>query len=434
MRCARAGSRCRRTEVLRNAPVPAARTPEELAGRLVAEASAVQSEIDEIELLIQQAKTEASRHETRRAAAADKLNGATEKLAVVAGGTAKEVAEAANTLVNVARKAALMEAQIDLLEGKRKSVGRLHASILEHANNVRALAGRSGSGDDADGDGKPKIENLSQLVDSGVMPPAVSRLVLAAQEDLRREIARQMHDGPAQSLTNIVLQAQIVDRLLTKDPDKAAPEVESLIGMVQRTLEATKTFIFDVRPMVLDDLGLVPTLRKSTRDRGARAGVKVEFESVGVDRRLPMELESGLFRIIDEALAAHLAAKPETLVLRMDWTDKVEVELTAGKTPLAVEAPDLPPEGAELPPQLAEIVEERRAAHRIAVEEARVAGLARLPERLWREVSGRAETLGIKAELLDEGARLRLEVALPEGAVAGLGSGDTSKAPVAAAK
>ncbi|HEX5239853.1 MAG TPA: histidine kinase, partial [Candidatus Limnocylindrales bacterium] len=244
--------------------------------------------------------------------------------------------------MNVARKAALMEAQIDLLEGKRKSVGRLHQAILEHANNVRALSGSKGSagGDGEDGE-KPGMENLGQLMDSGVMPPAVSRLVLAAQEDLRREIARQMHDGPAQSLTNIVLQAQIVERLLQKDPEQAPPEVEALVGMVQRTLEATKTFIFDVRPMVLDDLGLVPTLRKSTRDRGARAGVKVDFESVGVDRRLPMELESGLFRIIDEALAAHLAAKPETLILRMDWTDKVEVEMTASKIAVAVEAPDL---------------------------------------------------------------------------------------------
>jgi Histidine kinase len=319
-----------------------------------------------------------------------------------------------------------MEAQIDLLEGKRKSVGRLHASILEHAASVRGLSGieapKASPGDSSDGAGKSDVEKLGALLETGAMPPAVSRLVLSTQEDLRREIARQMHDGPAQSLTNIVLQAQIVEHLLAKDPDKAAPEVQALVGMVQRTLEATKTFIFDVRPMVLDDLGLVPTLRKSTRDRGQRAGVKVEFESVGVDRRLPMELESGLFRIIDEALAAHLAAKPETLLLRMDWTDKLEVELTAGKTVQAVEALDLPPEGAELPPALASMVEERRAAHRVAVEEARVAGLARLPERLWREVSGRAETLGIHAELLDEGARLRLVVNLPEGAVAGLGT------------
>ncbi len=322
-----------------------------------------------------------------------------------------------------------MEAQIDLLEGKRKSVGRLHASILEHAQNVRVLAGiqapPKGDADDGSADaasGRTALENLGAMVESGTMPPAVSRLVLSVQEDLRREIARSMHDGPAQSLTNIVLQAQIVDRLLARDPEQAAPEVQALIGMVQRTLEATKTFIFDIRPMVLDDLGLVPTLRKASRERGRRANVKVDFESVGVDRRLPMELESGLFRIIDEALAAHVAGKPESLLLRMDWTDKLEIELTAGRTPPAVEASDLPADGAELPPALAEMVEERRAAHRVAVEEARVAGLARLPERLWREVSGRAETLGIQAELLDEGARLRLIVNLPEGATAGGGN------------
>ena len=90
---------------------------------------------------------------------------------------------------------------------------------------------------------------------SGGVPPAVSRLVLDAQEDLRREIARAMHDGPAQSLTNIVLQAQIVERLVDQDPASASAEVHQLVAMVQQTLEATKTFIFDVRPMVLDDLG-----------------------------------------------------------------------------------------------------------------------------------------------------------------------------------
>ena len=80
-----------------------------------------------------------------------------------------------------------------------------------------------------------------------------------------------MHDGPAQSLTNIVLQAQIVERLLDRDPSQAKAEIGQLVGMVQHTLEATKAFIFDVRPMVLDDLGLVPTLRRVARDRGRRS-------------------------------------------------------------------------------------------------------------------------------------------------------------------
>ena len=408
-------------------------TAEELAARLTAEAAAVESEIEEIDLLVTQAKTEAARHETRRTAAADKLASSAEQLAAAAGAggsaTSKNVADLANQLVNVARKAALMEAQIDLLEGKRKSIARLHELIMTHAAEVSEMAGlaparaASPSGTTPDnggsnGGGARSLDGLGSVADE-TMPPAVRRLVLSAQEDLRREIARQLHDGPAQSLTNIVLQAQIVDRLLSRDPEAAAIEVEGLIAMVQRTLDATKTFIFDIRPMVLDDLGLVPTLRRASRDRGARAKVKVEFESIGVDRRLPMELESGLFRIVDEALAAHIAGKPETLTLKLDWTDKLEVELTAGRTPPAIASAPLPPEGADLPPALAEMVEERRIAQRAAVEEARLAALARLPERLWREVSGRAETLGIQAELLDEGARLRLVVKLPEQAPAG---------------
>jgi hypothetical protein len=241
----------------------------------------------------------------------------------------------------------------------------------------------------------------------------VSHLVLSAQEDLRREISRAMHDGPAQSLTNIVLQAQIVERLQAKDPAAAEKEVRELVAMVQRTLEATKTFIFDVRPMVLDDLGLVPTLRRACRDRGKRAGVTVDFESVGLDRRLPAQLESGLFRILDDVLAAHIAAKPETLSLHLDWGARLEIELTAGRAPASIAAPDLPPDRADLPPAIAGMVEERREAHRDAVEAARLAALAKVPDRLWKEIAGRAELLGIDAELLDEGTRLRLLVDIP---------------------
>ena len=119
------------------------------------------------------------------------------------------------------------------------------------------------------------------------MSPAVSRLVMTMQEDLRREISRAMHDGPAQSLTNIVLQAQIVEHLVTRDPEMAQGEVRQLIAMVQQTLDATKSFIFDVRPMVLDDLGLLATLRRAARERGRRAGITIDFDSMGEDRRLP---------------------------------------------------------------------------------------------------------------------------------------------------
>jgi hypothetical protein len=376
--------------------------------------------MDEIDLLISQVKTESARHESRRAAAADKL-------ALAAGSGGKDVVEVANQLVSVARKAALMEAQVDLLEGKRKSIARLHDVLMAHADQVAALSrGGVASGASSDltaADAEPNgdrgfggsdrtLEALGDFAEGESIPPAVARIVLSAQEDLRREIARAMHDGPAQSLTNIVLQAQIVERLLTKDPSKAGAEVTALVAMVQRTLDATKTFIFDVRPMVLDDLGLVPTLRRASRDRGARARIKVDFESVGVDRRLPPELESGLFRMLDDALAAHVASRPERISLRLDWGEQLVIELMAGKAMIAVDQPDLPAEGAELPPALAAMVEDRRAAYADALETARIDSLARLHDRVWRDIAERSSLLGVKAELLDEGARLRMTVPL----------------------
>jgi hypothetical protein len=352
---------------------------------------------------------------------------AAEQLATAAGGsaTSKNVADLANQLVNVARKAALMEAQIDLLEGKRKSVSRLHGAILEHAGAVRGLPSsevRVPTGD-GDGSGKQAIENLGQMVEAGAMPPAVSRLVLSVQEDLRREIARQMHDGPAQSLTNIVLQAQIVERMVAKDPQSARGEVRQLVAMVQQTLDATKSFIFDVRPMVLDDLGLMPTLRRAARERGRRAGIAVEFESAGADRRLPMDLESGLFRILDEAMAGYLLAAPDRVSVRLDWADdRLEGHVSASRDrTVAVDDAEReaathasrPASGTEVPPALAAMMADRREQAEAAAEAARNAAVVSLPPQAWRDIQHRGLSVGIATELLADGGELKIGVDLP---------------------
>jgi hypothetical protein len=180
--------------------------------------------------------------------------------------------------------------------------------------------------------------------------------------------------------------------------------------MVQQTLEATKSFIFDVRPMVLDDLGLVPTLRRAARERGRRAGVPVDFDSMGQDRRLPMDLESGLFRIIDEAMAAYLGARAERVAIRLDWSEQVEARVMASRTAAEVRSdPTLEVAATkDLPPALAAMMEDRRADARDAVEAAKRDAIVVLPPSTWREIQGRAATLGLLAELSDEGAELRL--------------------------
>ena len=78
----------------------------------------------------------------------------------------------------------------------------------------------------------------------------------------RLRLSRQMHDGPAQQLTNLVLHAEIVERLFSRDLDRAKKELAELKTNVEKAFKAVKVFIFDLRPMMLDDLGLAPTMRR----------------------------------------------------------------------------------------------------------------------------------------------------------------------------
>ena len=395
------------------APPSAPLTLAELSARLAAEVARLDSELGEVDLIITQATTEATRHESRRSTAADKLTALTKQ------GEPSELVELSTQVASLTRRAALMESQVEVLEGKRRALARHRESVAGYADVVTAMDPATVvATPQHPAKGGRKAAAAAAADGDAPMAPAVSRLVLTGQEDLRREIARAMHDGPAQSLTNIVLQAQIVERLVAKDPASALGEVHQLIGMVQRTLEATKTFIFDVRPMVHDDLGLVPTLRRAARERGRRAGVAVDFDSMGQDRRLPMDLESGLFRMLDEALVGYLERSPTRITMRLDWADQVEARVHAVRAAdkdakPGQEAIEEPAAGADLPPALAAMMEDRRADARDAAETARRDAIVALPVTTWQEIESRATTLGILAELSEDGSELHLVAEAP---------------------
>ena len=377
----------------------------EIAERARREVDLLTREIGEIELLTNQARTEATRHEQKRAQAAEKVK---------PGGADSGDGEGENEqLLSLTRRAAIMEAQVDILEGKLKILSRFRESLRRYSTDLdRASMG-----------GAVPQHTPDKLDTSTPLPPAVSRLVLAAQEDLRREIARAMHDGPAQSLTNIVLQAQIVERLLDRDPGQAKTEIGQLVDMVQHTLDATKTFIFDVRPMVLDDLGLVPTLRRVARDRGRRSQTPIEFESYGTDRRLPMDVESALFRIIDESLTGFLTCHPDRISIRFEWsTDSVAARIAARREAIEDEdepepeepvVPDKKGKGAgpdrDIPEVLRAMIEETRAAK--VTRATHASKPLALPPNTWREVQQRCDTIGVRAELSDDGREVILVLA-----------------------
>jgi two-component system sensor histidine kinase DegS len=382
-------------------------TLSELTARVTRELATIDGELAEIEMLVQQARTEAERHELKRSQTAEKLAGMPE------AAPPEDVIAVTSQLVTMTRRASVMEAQVEVLEGKHKTLLRFRESLGEIGDSL-GVAVVGGLELDRTAPGLPLADEQAT--------PAMSRIVLSAQEDLRREIARAMHDGPAQSLTNIVLQAQIVERIVAKDPELARAEVRQLVSMVQQTLDATKSFIFDVRPMVLDDLGLVPTVRRAARERGQRAGVAVEFESMGADRRLPMDLESGLFRLLDEAMGAYLSAAPDRVSVRLDWQDEaLEGHVAAIRdrsravddAEKEVASRAVRPSDKDLPPALAAMMEDRREQAEAAAEAARSAAIVSLPADAWREIQQRAATVGITAELLASGGEMRIAVDFP---------------------
>jgi two-component system sensor histidine kinase DegS len=126
--------------------------------------------------------------------------------------------------------------------------------------------------------------------------------IIQAQEDERFRVSRQMHDGPAQALTNLVLQAEICERLFSRDPELARTELSNLKKMVNKVFQQTKGFIFELRPMILDDLGLLPTVRRYIQTFQETSGIHVDFQVMGRERRLPPHVEVALFRIIQESL------------------------------------------------------------------------------------------------------------------------------------
>ena len=374
-----------------------------LADRLSADLATLDTELAEIDLLITQATSEAERHEQKRASASDRLAGAQSIREPPAS-----LVEQAMALITLARRASIMEAQDDVLAGKRKVLARYRDALAAYRTALPA-----GGGAPAGAAGRPGEPGGSAATSATA---GSARTVLAAQEDLRREIARALHDGPAQSLTNIVLQAQIVERIVERDPGVAREELRQLVAMVQRTLETTKAFIFDVRPMVLDDLGLVPTLRGGARDRARRAGIAVSFDSFGPDRRLPTTLESGLFRLIDDGLAAYLSLRPDHVGLRLDWSDWLEARLVATRAPETADsirpaAAEAPP-GADLPPALAAMIDQRRLDQQAVAEEARLARRIVLPPDAWAGIQARADGLGMSAEILADGSELRIRADL----------------------
>ncbi len=127
-------------------------------------------------------------------------------------------------------------------------------------------------------------------------------LITSVQEDERKRISRELHDDTVQALVALSRQLEIVQDQIKTEPDMAIRRVQDMADFTDQTLEGLRRLTRDLRPPMLDDLGLEPALEWLASSVFERSGVCVEFECKGAQRRLSAEVEAGLYRMAQEGL------------------------------------------------------------------------------------------------------------------------------------
>ncbi len=240
----------------------------------------VQLELREIDVLIKQSTGEVDRLAQRNAQITNKLRQIESTFDTV---PREDIQEAYTDFQDAQKRLFMMRGQLEKLQSDQKNLQR-------YSDQLRRLL-EATEGTFAENNDGPQGAGASQ--------PAIVR-VIEAQERERQLLVEMMHDGPAQQLTNLILQTEICERLFDQDPKRTREELTNLRQAVITTFQEVRGIMFDLRPMMLDDLGLVPTLKKFTEGFQEKSGLPVNLTITGQERRLQSHTEATIFRVVQE--------------------------------------------------------------------------------------------------------------------------------------
>ncbi len=253
----------------------------------------IQNELREIGILVQQSTSEVEKLAQRQAQIKNKIQAIDSNLDTQPREYIQETYRASQETQG---RLLMMRAQVEQLQNKQQFLQR-YADRL--SGLIQAFDVGSGGLLHAQGG------------TTGILPKAAHQDMsildlIDAQESERQTLAQQLHDGPAQSLTNLILQAEICERLFDKNPQRAREELGGLKNEINQTFQKVCSYIFDLRPMMLDDLGLLPTLKQYLRDFEEKTNLACSLELTGSDERLPSHVEITVFRAV-QTLLGHIA-------------------------------------------------------------------------------------------------------------------------------
>lgn len=152
--------------------------------------------------------------------------------------------------------------------------------------------------------------------------------IIQAQEQERQRIARELHDETSQVLTSLLISLTLLEESV--ETQEARERIADTRALAHSTLRAIRNLSIDLRPSALDDLGLLPALRWYVKEYQKKCSIEVEFHATGFKERLPAEMETALYRIVQECLtntAKHANASRVTITLKEE-TDRVYARIT----------------------------------------------------------------------------------------------------------
>lgn len=258
---------------------------EEIIDIITSEMRRLKEALGEIKVQIEQTQTIVNREQQRNADIAAELRTVQDNLETI---PRQDIRAKYDEALDARFRLSTMRGQLEKLQANRDHLEQevtLLSKVLNKLQGIDALPAAEGAPNNA---GPRAGLNIVRIVQ--------------AQEDERQRLARQMHDGPAQSLTNFILQAEICQRLFDRNPERAAQELDNLKTSASLTFQKVRDFIFDLRPMMLDDLGVVPTVRRYVESFREKYEIDTTLDVMGEERRLENHREVILFRGIQELM------------------------------------------------------------------------------------------------------------------------------------
>lgn len=167
------------------------------------------------------------------------------------------------------------------------------------------------------------LENVSQKMTSLEDKAQIGMKIIKSQEEERRRIVRDIHDGPAQSMASLVIKSEIMNRLLDKDIELSREELKNIKKILRTTLRDLRRIMYDLSPTSLDDLGLIPTIERAISDIEYEKDINIDLIVFNDTKIMHPLVRITTFRVIQESLnnvCKH--SKASNVKIKLDINEK----------------------------------------------------------------------------------------------------------------